>query len=161
MSFVDVEKNYLRKMGLPDFEWTTFTLPTEHNPLKKIIRQSRVAIVATAGAYLSRTQEPFRTKSIQGDDSFRIIPNETAIETIGLAHPGYVTSRAKKDLDCVFPLALLNDLRRAGEIGSAAPRHASFMGFIPSAERLLWQQAPKVGRILLQDEVDLVILVPS
>lgn len=161
MNFADLEKDYLRKKGLPGFEWTTFGLPTELNPLKKPIQQSRIAIVATAGAYISETQEPFITNSIQGDDSFRIIPSETAIKAIDLAHPGYVTSRAKKDLDCVFPIALLNKFQRAKEIGSVAPRHTSFMGFIPDTERLLWQQAPKVGRMLLRDNVDLVILVPS
>jgi D-proline reductase (dithiol) PrdB len=161
MNFADVEKDYLRKRGLPDFEWTSFAAPAEPNPLTKSIRQSRVAIVATAGAFVSGAQAPFITKSIHGDDSFRIIPNETAIETIDLAHPGYVTTRAKKNLDCVFPLALVNQFHAAAEIGSAAPRHASFMGFIPNTERLIRQQAPEVGRMLIRDGVDLVILVPS
>ncbi len=161
MNFADIEKNYLREKGLPDFEWTTFTAPTKPNPLMKSIQQSRVAIVATAGAYVGGTQAPFITKSIQGDDSFRIIPNGTAIEGIDLAHPGYVTTRAKKDLDCVFPLALLNRLHANGELGSAAPRHVSFMGFIPNTDRLIRQRIPEVGQMLVQDGVDLVILVPS
>jgi D-proline reductase (dithiol) PrdB len=120
-----------------------------------------VALVVTAGAYLRGSQQPFATKSPTGDDSFRIIPNETPIEEIALAHPGYNTRRALQDLDCVFPLALLNHFQQQGEIGAAAPRHFSFVGFIPQTERLLTEIAPQVGTELIRDQVDLALLVPS
>jgi D-proline reductase (dithiol) PrdB len=161
MNFLDVERDYVRRRVLPDFEWTTFDLPTEPNPLRKPLKACRVALVATAGAYLSGKQEPFSTKSKLGDDSFRVIPNETAPEEIGLAHPGYDTKRALLDLDCVFPSLLLNRLKDGGVIGEVAPRHFSFMGYVPKPEGLIWRTAPQVGRSLLQDRVDLVILVPS
>jgi len=37
----------------------------------------------------------------------------------------------------------------------------SFMGYIPRTERLLWNNAPQVARMLRDDGVDLAILVPS
>jgi D-proline reductase (dithiol) PrdB len=161
MNFLDVERDYIRRRVLPDFEWTPFELPTEPNALTKPLQACRVALVATAGAYLSGKQEPFSTKSKLGDDSFRVIPSETPAEGIGLAHPGYDTKRALLDLDCVFPYVLLSRLKDEGIIGEVAPRHFSFMGYVPRPEGLIWKTAPQVGRLLLQERVDLVILVPS
>lgn len=161
MDFTEIEKAFVRKKVLPDFDWTRFDQPTEPTPLKKPIEQCRVALVTTSGAYLREAQLPFATRSPSGDDSFRIIPNETPIAEIALSHPGYDTRRALQDLDCVFPLALLNRFQKLGEIGSAAPRHFSFMGFIPGTERLLAEIAPQVGFELRQDQVDLALLVPS
>lgn len=161
MDFTEIEKAFVRKKVLPDFDWTRFDQPTKPAPLKKPIKQCRVALVTTSGAYLRGGQLPFATRSPSGDDSFRIIPNETPIAEIALSHPGYDTRRALQDLDCVFPLALLNRFQKLGEIGSAAPRHFSFMGFIPGTERLLAEIAPQVGFELRQDQVDLALLVPS
>jgi D-proline reductase (dithiol) PrdB len=161
MDFTQVEKEFIRQKVLPDFDWTRFDQPTRPTPLDKPITQCRVALVATSGCYLRDSQQPFATKSRTGDDSFRIIPNETSISEISLAHPGYDTRRALQDLDCVFPLALLNRFLEQGKIGAAAPRHFSFMGFIPQTDRLLEEIAPQVGAELQRDQVDLVLLVPS
>ena len=161
MNFVEIEKEYIRRKALPDFDWTGFEVPTEPVPLAKPVRQCRVALVVTAGAYLPATQEPFQIRNPLGDDSYRILPGETTAEEIALSHPGYDTRRAKQDLDCVFPLNLLQQLAGAGTVGSVAPRHFSFMGYIPRTENLLWRTAPQVGRMLLEDQVDLALLVPS
>lgn len=161
MDFMQVEKEFVRRKVLPDFDWTRFDQPTPPTPLKKSISLCRVALITTAGAYLPSSQQPFATKSPTGDDSFRIIPNQTPRAEIALAHPGYDTRRALRDLDCVFPLPLLNHFEQQGKIGSAAPRHFSFMGFIPRTEHLLEEIAPQVAAELIRDQVDLALLVPS
>jgi Glycine/sarcosine/betaine reductase selenoprotein B (GRDB). len=161
MDFAEIEKEYVRRKTLPDFDWTRFAVPTEPVPLAKPVEQCRVALVVTAGAYLPATQEPFQIRNPLGDDSYRILPGKTTAEEIALSHPGYDTRRAKQDLDCVFPLNLLQQLAGAGTVGSVAPRHFSFMGYIPRTENLLWRTAPQVGRMLLEDQVDLALLVPS
>jgi D-proline reductase (dithiol) PrdB len=161
MSFLDIERDFVRRKVLPDFEWTRFELATEPNPLTRPIKECRVALVVTAGAYLRGSQDRFDVKNPLGDDSFRIIPSNTAPEEIALAHPGYDTKRAGQDLDTVFPYQLLNKLAAQDVIGKAAPRHFSFMGYVPRPERLIWRTAPQVGRLLREDGVDLVILVPS
>lgn len=161
MNFLDIERDFIRGKILPDFDWLSFEEPTEPNQLTKPISQCRVALVSTSGAYLPASQERFDVKNPLGDDTFRIIPNGTARGEIALAHPGYDTKRAIQDLDTVFPYQLLNKLAAQGVIGEAAPRHFSFMGYVPRPERLIWKSAPKVGRLLRQDDVDLAILVPS
>ena len=161
MSFLDVEGDYIRGNILPDFEWTAFTEPTEPAPLKKAINECRVALVVTAGAYLAGSQTRFDNRNPLGDDSFRIIPGDTPAEQIALSHPGYDTKRAMNDLDTVFPFQLIRRMQEDGTIGTVAPRHFSFMGYIPRTERLLWNNAPQVARMLRDDGVDLAILVPS
>ncbi|MEK6776367.1 MAG: glycine/sarcosine/betaine reductase selenoprotein B family protein [bacterium] len=161
MNFVEIERDYIRSRILPDFEWMSYTRPTDHHPLEKPIDQCRVALITTSGAYLRGSQKPFSTTNKLGDDSFRIIPNDIDPKEVALAHPGYDTKRAMKDLDCVFPLALLNKLQGQGSIREAGPRHFSFMGYIPFPERLISERAPSVGEALLDDGVYLVILVPS
>lgn len=84
-----------------------------------------------------------------------------AVEDIGLSHPGYDTRRSMNDIDTVFPLRTLKSLKNDGIIGKVAPRHISFMGYVPFPERLIWQSAPEAGKILIEDSVDLVILVPA
>lgn len=56
MNFADVEKNYLWKMGLPDFEWTTFG--TACGMQRKRRRRER-----------SSTFPQFGRKTIFGSDS--------------------------------------------------------------------------------------------
>lgn len=160
MDFSVVERDFLRKY-LPDFDWMGFDTPTEHVPLKKPVEECSVALVTTSGAYIKGKQEPFAVKNLLGDDSYRIIPNDTPAGEISLAHPGYDTKRSARDLDSVFPLAMLNTLKDKGVAGEAAPRHFSFMGYIARPERLLDETAPQVARLLKEDSVDLAILVPS
>lgn len=161
MSFLDVEGDYVRGKVLPDFQWTSFAEPTEATPLKKPINECRVALVVTAGAYLAESQTRFDNRNPLGDDSYRIIPSNTPAEKISLSHPGYDTKRALTDLDTVFPFQLLGRMQENGIIGAVAPRHFSFMGYIPRTEKLLWNNAPQVARMLRDDGVDLAILVPS
>ena len=161
MNFLDIERDFIRRKVLPDFEWTGFESAAEPNPVTKPIKECKVALVVTAGAYVRGSQERFDTKNPLGDDSFRVIPRNTAPEEIALAHPGYDTKRAMQDLDTVFPYQLLNRFAAQGVIREAAPRHFSFMGYVPRPERLIWQVAPKAGRCLSEDGVDLVVLVPS
>lgn len=160
MDFSVVERDFLRKY-LPDFDWTGFDAPTEHVPLKKPVEECAVALVTTSGAYIKGKQEPFATRDLLGDDSYRVIPNDTPAGEISLAHPGYDTRRAARDLDCVFPLAMLNALKDKGVIGEAAPRHFSFMGYIPRPEKLINEAVPQIAEFLKEDRVDLAVLVPS
>jgi len=161
MSFTDVERDYLRRKLVPDFEWTMFAEPTSPAPLSRPVVACRVALVVTSGAYVAASQPRFDTHNPLGDDTFRVIPSETPPAQITLAHPGYDTRRSQKDLDTVFPYQLLSRLCSAGAIGEVAPRHVSFMGYIPRTERLLRDRAPQVAQLLKEDGVDLAILVPS
>ena len=161
MSFLEIEEEFIRKKILPDFAWTSFAEPTSPAPLTRPLAECRVGLVATAGASIEGSQPRFDKRNRLGDDSFRVIPSDTPLDRIVLSHPGYDTARALTDLDTVFPMRALELMRDQGVIGAVAPRHVSFMGYIPRTERLLWNRAPQVAGMLRDDGIDLAILVPS
>jgi D-proline reductase (dithiol) PrdB len=63
----------------------------------------------------------------------------------------------------VFPIERLRELAAAGWIGRAASRHIGAMGHILGAEerRLVAASGPAIARLLREDRVDYVVLVPG
>jgi D-proline reductase (dithiol) PrdB len=155
--FAQVEYEYVRRRVYPTFDWTASDESSPRRLLKRPLEQSRVALVATAGAHLPG--QPAFDLGKGGDSGYREIPADAP--ELRFAHVGYDTRRADEDPDVVFPLSLLRRLAAEGEIGELAPRAFSLMGYIPETEPLLHQTGPEVARKLLADAVDLVLLVPS
>jgi D-proline reductase (dithiol) PrdB len=65
------------------------------------------------------------------------------------------------DINTLFPLERLLSLAAEGEIGGAAERHYSYMGYILEPQALLAESTPAMIRHLEADGVDLVVLVPG
>ncbi len=158
-TFAEIERDFVREKVLPDFEFEWFDKPSQLNRLQLSVRQARVALVGTAGAYVKSKQTPFLLGK-EGDASFREIQGDRSLGELSLSHAGYDTKRALQDPNVVFPLDRLRELKQAGDIGETAPRHFSFMGFSPDVPALL-KNARKVARCLVADQIDLVLLVPA
>ena len=129
-----------------DIPWT---------PLKRPLTEATIALVTTGGVHLC-SEKPFDLRS---DASFRFIPRSASRESLCITHEHYDRRDAAADLNLVFPLERLLELEAAGIIGLVADTHYGF-GFVENPQELL---APgrKVGRLLAQAQVDLVILVPA
>ncbi len=140
--------------------WTAFQTTLE---------EARVALVTTAGVYL-KGQKPFSTSpgeltdeliryrfKEQGDPSFRVIPASTEPGEILVAHPYLDVSGAMEDINCVFPLYRLRELEDENFVGSLAPRHFSFMGYLPDYAEVV-SYAERVAGQLAEDHVDLVVM---
>jgi D-proline reductase (dithiol) PrdB len=155
--FAGIEYAHVRRVAFPDFEWRVFEEPSRGRRLERPLAAARVALVGTAGAFLR--DQPAFSLGHDGDPSFREIPADA--EEICLAHVGYDVRRARRDADVVFPLGLLRELAAGGTIGELAPRHYSFMGYVPKTGPLVSETGPEVARRLRADGVDLVLLVPS
>ena len=155
--FAQTEYEHVRDNFYPAFRWHASPTPSPRNAPGRSLDEARVALVASAGAYVPG-QERFDLGS-DGDPSFREIPADAS--RLRFSHGGYNTGFAYKDPDVVFPLRTLHELAAAGTIGSVAPRAFSFMGYIPDTGPLLTGSGPEVARALLADAVDLVLLVPS
>lgn len=160
MNFAIVEKDYIRQRIYPDFDWVVYPSPARINPLRKPLHQCRVALVTTAGVHL-REDRPFDLPNRLGDHTFRTIPHDTPFGQLALSHIGYNTKKIGQDINCVFPLERLRELVQERAIGALAPKHFSFMGYIPITEPLLRDTAPAVAKQLQEDEVDLVLLLPA
>jgi D-proline reductase (dithiol) PrdB len=134
-------------------------------PVEKSLAESTVALVSSAGIALA-TDRPFdqegeRRNPWWGDPSFRVLPRTTTSPDIRVCHLHVNPRNAEQDLNCLFPIERLNELEAAGEVGRAAPRHYSTMGYILEPTVLLGETVPAIVRLMREDGVDLAALVPS
>jgi len=135
--------------------------PVPCTPLRKPLRESRVALVTTAGLVVPG-QQPFDQEVRGGDTSYRVIPSDAEVQSLEEHHRSESFDHAgiEKDRNLAFPLDRLRELAALGEIGSVAPRHLSFMGSITAPGRLTKQSAPEAAQLLVADEVEVALLFP-
>jgi D-proline reductase (dithiol) PrdB len=150
-----VLKTWATRESYREIPWT---------PLARPLAECTVTLVSTAGLALE-TDEPFdqegeRQNPWWGDPTFRVLPREATEKDVRSWHLHGNAANVKEDLNCVLPLELLLELEAAGEIGRSAPRHHSFMGYILDPTELLGQSAPEMIRLMKEDAVDAVLLVP-
>ena len=131
-------------------------------PVTKPLPASKVAIVTTAGVHL-RAQKPFDMSDKMGDPTYRELPLLAKKDEYTITHDYYDHKDADRDLNIVFPLDRLRELKAAGEIGSLADVNYGFMGHIdgPHIDTLIKKTAPEVARKLKMAGVDVALLTPG
>ena len=146
--FDDLGRDYYERMAMPHFATTPWAVP-------KPMRQSRVAMISTAGLQL-RGDRPFAVDSAD----YRLIPGDVAAADLVMSHISTNFDRTgfQEDHNVVLPIDRLNELAAAGEIGSVASVHYSFMGATHPDK--LERTARTLAGLLKQDKVDAVLLVP-
>ena len=153
-----------RGLNLPAKAWLAMGIGPQRGvpafaPLAKPLSEARLALVTTGG-FVPPGGEPFNMGKL-GDSSFREIPSAIDTDTLGIHHPHYDIDAARSDINIVFPLPLARELAAEGTVGSLAPTHYSFMGYIPVTRQLEKSYAPQVAARLRQKEVDAVFLAPA
>ncbi|MEK6680361.1 MAG: glycine/sarcosine/betaine reductase selenoprotein B family protein [Nitrospirota bacterium] len=149
-------RGYFQRRGLrgdSEIPWT---------PLKKDLRDCKVAIVTTAGVHL-KSQQPFDMKDKKGDPSFREIPANIPTSELMITHDYYDHKDADKDINIVFPIDRLKEMKNAGEIKAVADVNIGFMGHIDDQllSVLINETAPEAGKRLKAQGVDVVLLTPG
>jgi D-proline reductase (dithiol) PrdB len=136
-----------------DSPWTQFVAD---------VSTCRLALVTTAGVHLA-SQEPFDMKDPAGDPTFREIPADTRPAHLTITHNYYDHTDADQDVNIVFPIERVQELKQSHEIGDVNYRHFSFMGHIMQhhIQTLMKETAPQVAAALKSDKVDIVILTPA
>ncbi len=136
--------------GIP---WTPFT---------KGLKNATVAIVTTAGVHL-KDQPPFDMDDPNGDPGYRELPSDAPKERLAITHDYYDHSDADRDINIVYPIDRLFELKDEGFIGGVARVNYGFMGHIdgPHIETLMKVTAPEVARRLKEAGVDAVLLTPG
>lgn len=131
-------------------------------PVKKELKASKVALVTTAGVHL-KDQTPFNMHDSQGDPTYRKIPSAAPRDSYTITHDYYDHTDADKDLNIVFPIDRLREMKEAGIIGSVAETNFGFMGHIdgPHIDTLVKKTAPEVAKKLRKEGVDVVLLTPG
>ena len=131
-------------------------------PVTKKLNESIVALVTTAGVH-HRDQEPFDMNDPNGDPSFRVIDVTKPFADLMITHDYYDHADADKDINIVFPVDRLREVKQEGLIGKIADAHYGFMGHImgPHLATLINETAPEIARLLKAAGVDIVLLTPG
>lgn len=160
---MDLDKvaEYIQEIGDPDFNFVDYR--KEEVPftrLDKPISETSIALISSGGFHL-KEEKGFDIEAPLGDASFRKIPRDATINDLAISHSHYEHSYVKKDLNCAFPLELLADFEKEGEIGSLAETNYSFMGYCLKIDKLINQSVPKVASLLKEENIDAAILAPT
>jgi D-proline reductase (dithiol) PrdB len=131
-------------------------------PVRKLLRDSKVAMVTTAGVH-HRGQKPYNMTDPDGDPTFREIDVRKPLSDLMITHDYYDHADADKDINIVFPVERLREFESEGIIDKMADIHYGFMGHIDGRhiDSLIHEQAPEIARRLKADNVDTVILTPG
>jgi D-proline reductase (dithiol) PrdB len=142
--------------------------PTPWTPMRKPLREARLALVTTAGVWDTATEPNFdyereKREPNWGDPSYRVIPRDIEQARIGVGHLHINNADLAADIDIALPIHRAAELERAGEIGALVPSAYSFMGFQGSGGDLSeWREVygPEVAARMQAEGVDAVLLTP-
>jgi hypothetical protein len=123
-----------------------------YTPLKRDLKECRIALVSTSGAYVEGMQ-PFS----DNDTSFRIIPSETVAKTIRFVPGHFDTDPGAEDPNIMFPLDRLRELRSSGEIGKLADEYIS-MGLTTELRKVKEVVSWEIAEKLMKSRPDVVVL---
>ena len=145
------------KLGYEPYLWFHADEPPPWAALKKPLAKSRLGVLSTAGAYVAGQVAYF----YKDDTSTRKIPKATPVERMRFSHitENYLAD-ARRDPNCVLPLAPLRQLEAEGVIGEVADELISCMGGIYSKRRVACELAPALAQIYRSQGVDAALLIP-
>lgn len=135
--------------------------PVPWTPLKKPLNRCRLALVSSAGMTVPG-QKPFDESMAGGDFTYREIPSDARVEDMKEFHRSQSFDHAgiAADANLAFPLDRVREWALEGRVGDVNARHFSFMGSITAPGRFMRDTTVAVASALVEDQVDLVLLVP-
>jgi D-proline reductase (dithiol) PrdB len=155
--------NYMKRitatyaaLGYEPYEWFVASASPPLAPVVKEVSDSRVGVIATGGIYAAG-QVAF---TYRDDTTYRAIPSNISSDDLRATHFAYDLDDARKDINVVFPIDALQKLEKENIIGELAPYFFSCMGGIYSQRSVCEELGPALVQRCLEDEIDVVLLVP-
>ena len=143
-------------LGYGEYQWLHSEEAPSWAPVTKPLSDSKVGLIATGGIY-AEGQTAFHFKD---DTSYRAIPTDIETDRLRATHFAYDLTDARKDINVVFPIDGLRSLVADGTIGELGPYGYTLMGGIYSTRRVREELIPALVQRCLDDELDVVLLVP-
>ena len=140
--------------GLQSEIFVPITPKSVFTPVTKPLNEMTVALATAAGVHV-KTDKRF---NLAGDFTWRKIPDDTPSSELMVTHGGYDNSDVNKDINCMFPIDRLHELRDSGFIKATAPTHAGFMGGGGNIEKFTNETGPEVAQMLKDEGADAAIL---
>src|ERR1700693_5470680 len=130
--------------------------PPRLTPLRKSIAESTIGLFASCGAQL--LEDPMLAET--EDISFRLIPRNTPMSRLVVAHQTKVRKWAVEDLNVAFPLERMRELEAEGAFKRLAHTAVSMVGSIQRFTDLVEQTVPALKQIYDSQGVHLFFLFP-
>lgn len=140
--------------GLQSEIYVPITPPSVWAPVTKPLKEMKIALVSAAGVHL-KSQERF---NIAGDFSFRVIPSDSEESDLMVTHGGYDNGDVNEDINCMFPITRMKELKKDGFIKELSPVYIGFMGGGGNQDKFKNETGLAIAKILKEKEVDGVVL---
>lgn len=140
--------------GLQSEIYVPITPKSIFTPVKKELKEMRVAMATAAGVHL-KTDKRF---NLAGDTSYREVPDTAKTEDLMVSHGGYDNADVNRDVNCMFPIDRLHELAKEGFIKEVAPVHFGFMGGGGDQDAFHDVTGPEIAQKLVEEDVDAVVL---
>lgn len=139
-----------------DFENRPVFDPPRLTPLRRPIAESTIGIFASCGAQLADDPPLGETEDI----SFRLIPRDTPVSKLTVAHKTKVRKWAVEDINVAFPLERMKELELEGVFRRLAHTSVSVVGSIQRFTEFVDNTIPAIKQIYDAQGVDLVFIFP-
>ncbi len=113
-------------------------------PFDMELSKATIAIVSAAGVH-QKDQEAFNIADELGDLSFRLIAPDADSADLMVTHHHYDHADADRDINVVFPIAALRDLKEEGFIRDLARKHVGYMGYTMQLKAMYEGTAPEIA----------------
>jgi D-proline reductase (dithiol) PrdB len=117
-------------------------------PFDMELSKATIAIVSAAGVH-QKDQEAFNIADDLGDLSYRVMAQEIESSNLMVTHHHYEHEDADKDINTVFPIDILRQLKADGVIGDIARKHIGYMGYTMRLKDMYEKTAVEIA-----DEID-------
>ncbi|HEY6804000.1 MAG TPA: glycine/sarcosine/betaine reductase selenoprotein B family protein [Pyrinomonadaceae bacterium] len=125
-------------------------------PARRALPMLNLALISSAGAYIDGTPE-FGANDL----AFKEIPIEVEASDLRFTARGYDAAAVSEDANSQLPVERLIEFENNGIIGQLNGVFWSFSGFIPAANAVADDLAPKLVERLQRYEVQAALLVPA
>jgi D-proline reductase (dithiol) PrdB len=140
--------------GMQSEIFVPITPPSVWAPVTKPLKEMSIAIATAAGVH-SKEQERF---NLAGDFTWRKLDDKWPSSVYMVSHGGYDNGDVNKDINAMFPIDRLHELRDEGFIGGCAPYHAGFMGGGGDQDKFKHETGPAIAQMLKDENVDGVLM---
>ncbi len=126
-------------------------------PLRRPLSQSRLSFVSTSGVQ-PRGTLPFDVVHPIGDYTFRRVPSGSSPADLEIHQLKYPTDGAHRDLNVIFPIERLQELRDEAVVGALTPDLFTFIGYNMDPSLLERTLAEDLAQAVADEQPDLVLL---
>ena len=113
-------------------------------PFDGELARATIAIVTAGGVHL-KDQEPFNIADDLGDLGYRVIGDDVESSQLMVTHHHYDHTDADADINVVFPIDVLRDLKEEGFIKEIAKKHVGYMGYTMQLKAMYEGTAPQIA----------------